>query len=284
MDILPSFSDDNLTLLMEKSFSVGSDLNTDQLAIRITDKELDNYPIDNNVENWLKSNPFGYAKWFFDKAIIDTKRLFSLNESVDPIRAFEKDKLPLQRVVQLLKRHRDIMFSSDEFNSDNKPISIIITTLASRAYNKSENIIDAYSNIVSEMRGLIEERFNSETNKYEKWVPNPVNMPNDNNVGENFADKWSETKQKEDYFYLWMDKLEKDLEELRNSGGIGLQRLNESLSNKYGKNTTNRAFASYAEKNRALREQGGRKMAAVTGILGSEGTKLPDHNFEGSNE
>ncbi|MFI0427962.1 nucleotidyltransferase [Mariniflexile sp. HMF6888] len=277
MDILPSFADENLTVLMEKAFAIGSDLNTDELAIKITDKEMDNYSTDNNVDNWLKSNPFGYAKWFLDKATIDVRKLIMLSESVDPIRAYEKEKLPLQRVVQLLKRHRDIMFSSDEYDSENKPISIIITTLASRAYDKSDNIIDAYTNIVRRMRALIEERVNPYTGQIEKWVPNPVNSE------ENFADKWGEVKQKEDYFYLWLDKLENDLGILRDNQGKGLQFLNESMSNIYGEFVTNKAFANYGNISTELREDGKRKMAKGTGVLGTIGTNIPKHNFEGYN-
>ncbi|MDN3493506.1 nucleotidyltransferase domain-containing protein [Winogradskyella bathintestinalis] len=283
MDILPSFANDGLTILLEKTFSTGSDLDTDNLAMRITDREKDGYDTDKDVENWLKSNPFGYAKWFFEKALLSTKRMFSLNESVDPIRIFESEKLPLQRVVQLLKRHRDIMFSSDKYDSENKPISIIITTLASRAYDKSENIIDAYTNIVRKMRGLIEERENPETGKLEKWVANPVNMPNADYVGENFADKWSYVKQKEDYFYLWLDKLEEDLKTLRNSQGIGLQFLNESMTDMYGKTVTNKTFANYAKISTIERHEGTRKMANKTGFLGAVGSNVPEHNFEGNN-
>ncbi|MCK0125825.1 nucleotidyltransferase [Gelidibacter sp. F2691] len=283
MDILPSFANDGLTILLEKTFSAGNGLDTDNLAMRITDREKDGYDTDKDVENWLKSNPFGYAKWFFEKALLSTERMFSLNESVDPIRVFESEKLPLQRVVQLLKRHRDIMFASEEYDTENKPISIIITTLASRAYDKSENIIDAYTNIVMKMRSLIEERENPETGKLEKWVANPVNMPSEDNAGENFADKWSYEKQKEDYFYLWLEKLEEDLEILRNSQGVGLQNLNESMSDLYGKTVTNKTFANYGKVSTMERNVGRRKMATETGFLGAVGSKVPEHNFEGNN-
>jgi hypothetical protein len=282
MDILPSFSDDNLTFLMEKKFSSGIELKVEelnQLAIRITDTERDDYNSDNNVENWQKSNPFGYATWFFNKAQINRTKLFSLNESVDPVRAYQDVKLPLQRVVQLLKRHRDIMFSSENYDSENKPISIIITTLASRAYDKSENLIDAYTNIVKRMRDFIEDRENPETSKIEKWVPNPANIKD-----ENFADKWSEVKQKQDYFYLWLDKLEEDLTKLNDSKGKGLQSLNENFSNMYGKDVTKRVFANYGLKNTLLRETGQRRMAEGTGMLGTVGVTIPSHNFEGCNE
>ncbi|WP_281638060.1 nucleotidyltransferase domain-containing protein [Flavobacterium marginilacus] len=279
MDILPSFADSNLTLLMERKFS-NDELNKEELnklAIRITDNERDNYDNDTNVENWHKSNPFGYATWFFNKAQISRTKFFSLNESVDPVRAFQDEKLPLQRVVQLLKRHRDIMFSSENYNSENKPISIIITTLASRAYDKSENLIDAYTNIVKRMRDFIEERENPETGKIEKWVPNPANIKD-----ENFADKWNEVKQKQDYFYLWLNKLEEDLIKLNDSEGKGLQSLNEKFSNMFGNNVSKKVFSNIGERKRLLRETGNLSMATGTGLLGSEGIKVKNHNFFGS--
>jgi len=281
MDILPSFSSEGLTYLMEKTFSGDSELNEHDLqalAIRITDTEKENYSTDNNIENWHKSNPFGYAQWFLQKALISKRRMFSLNESIDPVREYEKEKLPLQRVVQLLKRHRDIMFSSDEFDCENRPISVIITTLATLAYDRSENLIDAYSGIVARMRSYIEDRFNPETGQYEKWVANPINKV------ENFADKWIDVKQKEEYFYLWLDRLEEDLEKINYSKGRGLQYLNESLSKMYGKEVTTRVFVNSGKKKMDLREQGHLKMAGGIGILGEVGTKVQQHNFEGDFE
>lgn len=275
LDVLPSISDKNFTVYLNESFNNNQSLDTDKLAIRITDKEEPFYTIATDTYWWLKSNPFGYAKWFYQKAIYDSAKMFALSESVDPVRPFEKEKLPLQRVIQLLKRHRDIMFLSDDYDSENKPISIIITTLASRAYDKSENIVDAYINIVSRMRSYIETRRNPKTSQLERWVTNPVNEE------ENFADKWANTPQKEEYFYAWLDKLEEDLSTIRTSQNIGLHRLNESLSAQYGRKVTNKAFAVYGEKNRLLRESGQRKMAAGTGFLGSVGRSVPNHNFEG---
>lgn len=276
MDILPSISDKNFTVLLSESFNNSQYIDTNKLAIRITDKEEHNYSTETDTEWWKKCNPFGYAKWFYQRAIYNATKMFALTESVDPVRPFQKEKMPLQRSIQLLKRHRDIMFSSDEFDSENRPISIIITTLAARAYDKSENIVDAYVNIVSRMRGFIETKLNPKTDLYERWISNPVNDE------ENFADKWSDVPQKEEFFYKWLDKLEEDLETIKYSQGIGLHRLNESFSAQYGDKVVNKAFAAYGEKNRILRESGLRKMASSTGILGSVGTSIPNHNFEGN--
>lgn len=276
LDVLPSISDKNFTVLLSESFNNSQHLDTHKLAIRITDKEEPFYSIMTDTEWWMKSNPFGYAKWFFQRAIYSSTKMFALSESVDPVRPFQKEKMPLQLAIQLLKRHRDIMFSSDEYDSANRPISIIITTLASKAYDKSENIVDTYVKIVCRMRSYIENRLNQKTGRYERWVSNPVNDE------ENFADKWADVPQKEEYFYAWLDKLEEDLETVKNSQGVGLQCLNESFSAQYGDKLVNKAFASYGEKNRLLRESGQRKIAAGTGILGSVGKSIPNHNFEGN--
>ena len=276
LDVLPSISDKNFTVLLSESFNNSQNLDTDKLAIRITDKEEVFYSIMTDTEWWMKSNPFGYAKWFYQRAIYNSTKMFTLSESVDPVRPFQKSKMPLQRAIQLLKRHRDIMFSSEEYDSENKPISVIITTLASRAYDKSENIVDAYVNIVSRMRSYIQTKHNPKTGQQERWVGNPVNDE------ENFADKWADVPQKEEYFYAWLDKLEDDLSTIKSSQNIGLHKLNESFSAQYGDNVIKKTFAAYGEKNRKLREMGQRKMAIGTGILGSTGKSVPNHNFEGS--
>lgn len=275
MDILPSLADKNLDTFLNEKFSNLQKIDTNQLAIRITDKEDVFYSLMTDSKFWLKSNPFGYAKWFFQRAIIDRKTFVSLSESIDPMKPYQKNKLPLQRVVQLLKRHRDIMFSSDDYDSEHKPISIIITTLASRAYDKNQNIVDAYVNVVSKMRAMIKEKYNPKTGKYEKWVENPVNEE------ENFADKWPDEPLKEVYFYKWLEKLEEDIKSITNGADKGLQVLNENFSKQYGDKVVQKTFAKYGDRNTKLRESGQRAMAASTGILGSTGRTVPSHNFEG---
>ena len=78
-----------------------------------------------------------------------------------------------------------------------------------------------------------------------------------------------------------MDKLEEDIQSIKYGAGKGLQILNESLSVQYGNKAVQKTFAAYGEKNRLLREAGERKMAIGTGILGSSGKTVPNHNFEG---
>lgn len=133
MDILPCLVAKDYKTVMERSFSasLGAIRELDNLAIRITDKESANYRYDPSPENWMKSNPFGYGIWFIQRATAgDRQKMMLLAESVRAVPKYQSNKTPLQRAVQILKRHRDIMFAGDE----DKPVSIIITTLAAKAY------------------------------------------------------------------------------------------------------------------------------------------------------
>ena len=78
---------------MEKAFSAKAiaDSNYESLAIRITDKEQDGYMTDTTAENWMKSNPFGYAKWFFNVAAIEQRKIVMLSESVNPVPKYHKE-------------------------------------------------------------------------------------------------------------------------------------------------------------------------------------------------
>ncbi|MGI6657148.1 MAG: hypothetical protein ACOX5Z_10065 [Desulfobulbus sp.] len=91
---------------------------------------------------------------------------------VDDVPLFKK-KTPLQRVIQILKRHRD-NWSKD--NPDSKPISIIITTLAARAYNGETDIVTALGNVLEKMGGLV--------------CPTKPRVPNPVDPKEDFADRW----------------------------------------------------------------------------------------------
>jgi hypothetical protein len=274
MDVLPSIVDTGYRLMLEKALSRTELNDIDKLAIRITDNEQRNYQTERNHLEWLKSNPFGYAKWFENRTNISTLKMFSINDSIKPVPTFRKEKLPLQRVVQILKRHRDMMFKGDE----HKPISIIITTLAAQAYNKETDIIEALLNVVSNMRKYIKD-YNPHTGEPEKWIHNPVNDE------ENFADKWKEYPIRETNFYKWLDAVERDVSNIINQRGKGLQLICESMITPFGKDVITKAFSSYGEKQLRIREIGGMKMAAGTGMLGNTGrTDVPQHKPFGKNE
>ena len=235
MDILPAIPDiESFKELLE---SQGYPLSTwADSAIAITDKTLPNYScID---PDWPRSNPKGYAAWFRSRMEIEfnaRRKLLaeSMQARVEDVPEYQV-KTPLQRAIQILKRHRDVMFAKDP---DDKPISIIPTTLAGHAYNNESDLLDALQNLVKGMPRYIQS-INGVT-----WIPNPVNPL------ENFADKWQEQPQREQNFYRWLRQVQQDLDkalELADIPGVA-----ESLKPCLGERVVNEALRSLPEaKNR----------------------------------
>jgi hypothetical protein len=270
LDVLPSVVATGYKTILEKAFSAVDFSDTQTLGIRITDRKHPKYNTSSNLHEWLKSNPFGYAIWFQNCCRIGFDQVRMLSEAVQPVPKYQTDKLPLQRVVQILKRHRDMMFNGDE----HKPISIIITTLASKAYNKERNIIEALENVVSKMRNYIGDK-NPFTGATEKWVGNPVHEE------ENFADKWKEFPIRQTNFYKWLDAVEQDVKHIEAQKGKGLQFISESMMKPFGRDAVTKTFSNYGANQLKKRESGALKMAAGTGILGSVGSTVKGHNFHG---
>lgn len=205
LDILPALVGQEHYNLFEKSYAGLQKEQVDELAIRITDNTLTNYPWDANTQNWPKSNPFGYAKWFQNRSASAEKQLRMFSESVEPLPEYSKEKEPLVRIVQILKRHRDIMFGND----DEKPISIIITTLAAKAYNKETDIIKGLLMVLNNMEAHIVDKYSIAHQKTIKWISNPINDE------ENFADRWPNEPNKQTKFYDWLEKAKEDFGQIQ---------------------------------------------------------------------
>ena len=270
LDVLPSLVCNNYRSIVENYFSRSNSYNPQVLAMHITDKTKDDYNTERNEQKWMITNPFGFAQWFLSSAQVAYKNERSIlsEAKIDPVPHFGEDRFALQRVVQLLKRHRDIMFDG----ADAKPISIIITTLATRAYNKEINIFDALKHITTTMASYIEDRNGV------KWVVNPVNPQ------ENFADRWANDPKRKNNFYKWLDKIQADIDRLEKAFGTGLYNIKSILSEMFGENVS---FATYENYSRHLSEQraNGKMRISSTGILGVSGvTKVEAHNFFGANE
>lgn len=248
MDILPSVADSKYAERMTRLFSESfSEQTVDQISIRITDKESGDYATATQIEKWLKSNPDGYALWFATRCKEDTS-VKLLAEAVVPIEKYNKDKTVLQRIVQILKRHRDMMFSNDK---ENKPISIIITTLAARAYKGEQDLVDGLVNVVNNLEKNI-----TKNDKGEDVVSNPVNPE------ENFADKWPSHPIRRVNFYKWLAAVKKDVSDIL--GGTNRVQIQGVLDRAFGKDTSTRAATLLTERRKA-------KMASGAVLLGSTG-------------
>jgi len=206
MDIVPCIpADDSRRMLIEASMkSVGVDeyisASVSQHTVSITDDQHPEYR--QICDDWHISNPGGYALWF-ESRMNQYRRLIADRAQIDKIPVY-RQKTPLQRSIQLLKRHRDWRFKDAQ---DMKPISIIITTLAATAYDGEPDIVSALSSILARMESLI--------NRDEPRVPNPVD-PN-----EDFAHKWGRPKYQhlrlEENFKRWIWQARSDFELLGSS-------------------------------------------------------------------
>ena len=247
MDIIPSLVQEGYTLIVDSAMSNVQKQDMSDLAIRITDRRLPNYDKETDPERWMSSNPIGYAKWFYSIAMkTSSVKLFSLNEAIRPVPSFQKKKYPLQVAVQLLKRHRDIHYGSD----DDKPISIIITTLAARVYDKymGDTVSATIRNIVDHINDFIID----DGIRYK--VLNPVNPD------ENFADKWYETPRKKEVFFKWLKKLKKDMIYILDTPKIMDSSI--KLKESFGDKVVAKIFTEISQEHRLLRENNGLKMTA----------------------
>lgn len=167
-------------------------------VIAITDKRNENYEILTN--NWEISDPKGYFEWFNKCSKYDEfKRNYILNESATTEQVpYYKVKTPLQRVIQILKRHAEVMFDD---NMEYKPSSIIITTLSTKAYCMVTNSSDFFS-LIQDVILKMELCLDSKEGK--PCVLNPVNNQEDLSI------KWSSDETYFDEFKNWLERLKFD--------------------------------------------------------------------------
>lgn len=224
---------------------------------------------DTDLTFWQHSNPKGYADWFHAqmKVIFDQeKRALAaiLKADIEDVPDW-KVKTPLQRVIQLLKRHRDLHFQNDQ---DDKPVSIIITTLAALAYSGEANLFKALVELVRAMPDYIQKR------KGVYWVGNPVNDD------ENFADKWREYPQRREKFFAWLQKVESDVMTALETQGI--HKVAQALGSGFGHSVISKAAKNLGDNVLRQRQTGKLYMGAGAGTLGLTGTTpVRNHTFYG---
>ncbi|NUA25985.1 nucleotidyltransferase [Cupriavidus basilensis] len=195
MDVLPALPDGAKQRMLIEAMGHQSDLADRSVAI--TDKVHQNYRL--HSDDWPASNPKGYSEWFRSrmKAVFDARRqAMALKESASVEDIPEhRIRTPLQTAIKILKRHRDMRFCDEP---DIRPISIIITTLASHAYSQETTTSGALYGILERMDRFIFER----NGVY--WVENPTDPR------ENFADKWEENPEKKNAFFDWLEMARAD--------------------------------------------------------------------------
>lgn len=236
-------------------------------AIKLTHKNED------GIYEARFSNPYAYHVWFenrMEKTLKIEKRLFAEAHQVeiDKVPTY-KMRTPLQKAIQILKRHRDICFQG---NNEDAPISIIITTLAAWAYNGEENVYEALCNILDNMPNHIQVR------NGEFWIENPVMKE------ENFADKWNTIPSKQTAFVRWLARARKELVDDPLSC-IGIDSIAEEFKQHLGQAPIERALKSMGQDTRIARSNGSLYANGLTGGLTTTAVAnskpIKEHTFFG---
>jgi hypothetical protein len=192
---------------------------------------------DKKLRSWKATNPKGYRDAFKARAeLVPQMRLLKsfaqdgtrADADIEPFPEQPRFKGVLRRIVQILKRHRDVFF--DDRDASVAPISVIITTLAAWSYEYCvrsmvfDSELDVLCTVVEYMPRFIQREIVAGR---VQWV-----IPNETTIGENFAERWNSEPALASTFFEWHGAAEHTLRNLMEVRG--LDGLSNVLANAFG--------------------------------------------------
>lgn len=201
-------------------------------------------------DEWYTSNPNGYKQWFdtinypFSLHQREIRMMDIYNQHKDLYNNIEDipeyfNKSALQEVIQILKRTRDISFY--KMNKERfKPASVILTTfsaLVAAELPASTDTIDLLQEVIKRLKLHLNKEYRNSKDAIIKYNSewefyNPVNS------SDNLVDVWKENEEFSKYFFEWITRLEKDINEIFS---IGSNHIN-ILGNMFGNDIVDIAF------------------------------------------
>lgn len=184
--------------------------------------------------SWMTNNPKGFLSWFeainqpFISYHRNERRLNIFNSNPNLYRSVAEipmglERSALQRVIQILKFHRNVFYNNIH-RDELKPISAIINTLAAQIAqnaNVQSDVFDLldyvlselyiYSNLISMNNADFISSYNkrsviSRDSVNRKWIiQNPAD-PDDN-----LANKWNEDSDIPKFFFIWVSACYNDI-------------------------------------------------------------------------
>jgi hypothetical protein len=223
---------------------------------------------DRNAEDWRASNPKGYAAWFESrqdllKAVV--------TERVEPLPIHEpfEAKATLQRVVQLLKRWRDIAYAK---NLDLAPVSIVLTTLAAQHYGGERSVNEALTNVLD---GIVASL--SANGKGRLIVLNPTNPRED------LSERWDEVPDAYNAFVSGIISFRKAWNNITQQYGI--PSVSAGLTALFGEEITKSVVTEQAETIEKFRREKKLAVQRSSGILAAASPSshlIKPNTFHGS--
>jgi hypothetical protein len=207
---------------------------------------------DSKARDWKHSNPLGFADWFRFKA--REAAVSFAEKSVKPLPQQQAymDLAALQKVVQMMKRNRDIKLA--KLPEKERPISVVLTTLAARFYHGNPSptvaLLQVLEAIISAIADEPGERL---------IVLNPTNE------NEDLSERWENQPELYQTFVDWIHGFRQDLQDLTEVRG--LHNVEAKLKEMFGENLTKGVMAEFAEQIDIKRRNGSLAVAKGTGLI-----------------
>lgn len=222
---------------------------------------------DREANRWKESNPKGYALWFERTARQARKVFLKFMDPLPEQEAYE-DLTTLHRVVQLLKRYRDIAY---EKQLELAPISIVLTTLAAQHYAGQQSVTEAMAGII---RGII----NSIPETGRLYVFNPTNPQED------LSERWGSNPEAYRAFKDGIFRLRDRCQRLENATG-GIQRTAKLLEELFGERVAKEVIVEQTKAMTQARENNQLGIKRGSGLIvvnkTTDAVEIPRNTFYG---
>jgi hypothetical protein len=177
---------------------------------------------------WKDSNPRGFAAWFTERSRSAAEARF-LAKALPLPSSWETDaKTVLQRIVQLAKRQRDMVFGGQ----DSAPRSVVLTTLEATVYRGQLSVYEAMVEALDAIAVLIEQA-----------RPGRIVVRNPMNQEEDFSETWDEDPRSYTAFTTWLFLFRERFHALRQIEG--LEHLTQALAHLFGEDVSTHAMHRY---------------------------------------
>jgi hypothetical protein len=223
---------------------------------------------------WQHTDPEGFLRWFRSRQVTHHRVFAEKRAEVEPMPANgdPEDKTTLQRIVQLLKRRRDVYFDG----ADAAPKSILLTTLAGNHYGQELITTDAMLTVLDRILAAARN-----TNDI------PV-VENPSNPGENLARHWQEDQQNYLAFLEFCVDLADGIKRLlRQQDTMKIAEVLQELFDPEDGRMVKRAVASFTEDFQKARQSGEVRMAkggalTTAAVTAVRSVAIPTNKFFGA--
>lgn len=224
------------------------------------------YIPDRRLRCWVPTNPTSFRQLFERRAalrprLLDAKVTIKADVMEFPLHLGPKGIL--RRIVQLLKHHRDVAFQ-DPAVAELRPISIIITQLAARAYEHVvrsgviyQSDYDLLLAVIEHMPHFIKVNEGDPARRYL--------IENETVEGENFAEKWNTNSKLALAFYGWHARV---LTALRSIADLeGQDQVAKFTSREFGVGIGERVLKQLKVEQSAQRSAGRLSVHGALGVI-----------------